>query len=228
MNIIHSKHLVQNQVSNYWFIETTLSQSQNTIGFELFRQANGDGYQVVFAQGRVYLKRIIGGIEEVLHDLTFNTSSRKVKVSIDQSTPLDLFPRIKLYVNDLKVIEYYDLDNTFNQGGFGLFTDDQISSTFTNLTGSKFSMAMAIYNRIVQDSNRFIMAYYGFVGTEEYTNAQYRTEPGIGGVISLSPTDFYKIKLMLDINYPNTYEIVHANEFLEYAKTYQAYYGNLR
>jgi len=163
-----------------------------------------------------------------MFSLNYHTSSRKVKVSVDQSSLVHPYPRIKLYVNDLKIIDLYDHDFMYSSGGFGLFSDDAISTTFTNLTGTKYSMANAIYNRIISDPNRFILAYYGFVGTDEYGDAQYRTEPGVGGVISLSPTDFYHIQLMLNLNYPGVYEVVHANEFLDYAKSYQAYYGNLR
>ncbi len=228
MDIIHSKHLVQSKVSDYWFIETTLANSLNTIGFELFRQDNGDGYQVIFSGGNIRLIKIVAGIEETMFSLNYHTSSRKVKVSVDQSSLVHPYPRIKLYVNDLKIIDLYDHDFMYSSGGFGLFSDDAISTTFTNLTGTKYSMANAIYNRIISDPNRFILAYYGFVGTDEYGDAQYRTEPGVGGVISLSPTDFYHIQLMLNLNYPGVYEVVHANEFLDYAKSYQAYYGNLR
>lgn len=228
MDIINSKHVVQSLVSDYWFIETELSTSLNTIGFELFRQTNGDGYQLILSNGKITLLRTVSGNETILQELNYHTTSRKVKLSIDHSSLIDPYPRIKLYINDLKIIDVFDKAFVHTSGGFGLFSDDSISTTFTKLTGTKYSMAESIYNRIIQDSNRFILAYYGFVGTDEYGNAQYRTEPGIGGVISLSPTDFYNIKLMLEKNYPDVYEIVHANEFLEYAKTYQAYYGNLR
>lgn len=225
---LSTNHRIQTKRSNYWFLETTLSTSQNEIGFELFRQDNGDGYQVVFHGGTVELKRIVAGIEETLKSQTFHSSTRIIKVSIDKATPLDEYTRIKLYVNDWKIFDFYDLDNAFVEGGFGIYSEDTIASTFLKFTGTKYSMAQAIYQRIVSDSNRFILAYYGFVGTEEYGNAQYRTEPGIGGVISLSPTDFYKIQLLLDANDPGRYEIVHANEFMQYAKQYQDYYGSLK
>ncbi len=228
LDIITSKHLVQSTVSKYWFLETELANTQNTIGFELFRQSNGDAYKVVFSGGTISLIRRVASSEETLQQLQYHTSTRKVKLSIDKATPIDPFTRIKLYVNDLKIFDYYDLDNTFTEGGYGIFSDDAISSTFLSFNGTKWSMAQAIYQRIINDTNRFILAYYGFVGTDEYGNAQYRTEPGIGGVISLSPTDFYKIKILLEQNYPGVYEIVHANEFMQYAKQYQAYYGNLK
>lgn len=228
LTILNAKHLIQSASSRYWFLETELANTQNTIGFELFRQSNGDGYKVVFSGGTISLIRRVAQTEETLQQMQYHTSTRKVKLSIDQATSIDLYPRIKLYVNDLKIFDYYDKDITFQQGGYGIYSDDAISSTFLTFTGTKWSMAQAIYNRIITDSNRFIVAYYGFVGTDEYGNAQYRTEPGVGGVISLSPTDFYKIKLMLDQNYPGVYEIVHANEFMQYAKQYQAYYGNLK
>jgi len=222
LDVVSSSHLAQTMQSTYWFLETTLSSSTNEIGFELFRQSNGDAYHVVFEDGIVTLKVVVGGVENVLKTQSFHTATRNIKVSIDKSSPIDEYTR------NLKVLEYYDLANTFVEGGFGIYSEDQISATFQNFTGTKYSMAQFIYNRIVSDTNQFILAYYGFVGTEEYGNAQYLTEPGIGDVVSLSPTDFYKIQLMLHANHPGVYEIVLADEFLSYAKQHQDYYGNLK
>jgi hypothetical protein len=214
--------------SDYWFIQSTLANTLDAIHYDLFVQENGDRYRVTFEDGSIHLKTIINGVETVLSSKVYNTATRNIKLSIDHSTPLDQYTRIKLYVNDLKIFEYFDAENHFTEGGYAIETEGITTDVVTNLQGTRFSMAEQIFNSIVNDTNHFILAYYGFVGTEEYTLAQYRTEPGIGGVISLSPTDFYKIKLLLDLHYPGEYEIVNAREFMEFAVTYQQYYGTLR
>ncbi|RJX25936.1 MAG: hypothetical protein C4537_03525 [Acholeplasma sp.] len=218
----------QDLSSDYWFIQSTLANTLDAIHYDLFVQENGDRYRVTFEDGSIHLKTIINGVETVLSSKVYNTATRNIKLSIDHSTPLDQYTRIKLYVNDLKIFEYFDAENHFTEGGYAIETEGITTDVVTNLQGTRFSMAEQIFNSIVNDNNHFILAYYGFVGTEEYTLAQYRTEPGIGGVISLSPTDFYKIKLLLDLHYPGEYEIVNAREFMEFAVTYQQYYGTLR
>jgi len=225
---LSANHYIQNQVSDYWFIQSTLSNTQEMITFDLFRQSNGDGYQVTFEDGVISLKKTISGVETTLASKVYSTTSRQIKLSIDKSTPLDLYTRIKLYVNDLLIFEYFDEDNTFVQGGFGLRSDEPTKNVITNLDGTDSSMAKQIYNRIITDPNHYILAYYGFVGSEDYTLAQYRSEPGIGGVISLSPTDFYKIQLLLDLNYSGVYEVVNAREFMTFAQNYMQTYGTLR
>ena len=170
----------------------------------------------------------MGGITSRMTSKVYNTTSRNIKLSIDKSSPLDQYTRIKLYVNDLLIFDYYDLDNHFTQGGFGLRSSEYTKNVITALDGTNASMAKQIYQRIISDPNHYILAYYGFVGTEDYTLAQYRSEPGIGGVISLSPTDFYKIQLLLDLHYPGVYEVVNAREFMTFAQMYQNTYGTLR
>jgi hypothetical protein len=218
----------QTHQSDYWFIESNLTNTMNSHGLWLFSNEEGEGYKIEFNDGKITLSKHKDDQVEILYEINYHQASRKIKVSIDKSTPLDTYVRIKLYINDLKIIEVYDNEDVLISGGFKLFSDDGVAQTFSNVNGTKYSMAQAIYRRIIQDPNRFILAYYGFVGTEEYTKAQYRSEPGIGGVISLSPTDFYKISLLLALNYPDVYEIVLAPEFLEFATTYQDYYGTLR
>ncbi len=225
---IDSKHYIQDRVSDYWFIESTLANTSSNITFDLFQQENGDGYQIVFENGEIILQKSVGGIITTLMSKIYTTATRQVKLSIDRSTPLDEHTRIKLYVNDLKIFEFYDIDNSFVEGGFAIRSDQNTKSVIMNLDGTRQSMAKQIYQRIISDPNHYILAYYGFVGTEEYTLAQYRTEPGIGDVISLSPTDFYKIQLLLDLHYPGVYEIVNAREFMQFAVQYQQYYGTLR
>lgn len=228
LDTISSNHYQQDVISDYWFIQATLANTQKNITFDIFTQENGDSYQIVFQDGEIKLQKNQSGVVTVLMSKIYSTTSRQIKLSVDHSTPLDTHTRIKLYVNDLKIFEFYDVENTFTQGGFALKSEESTKSVITNLDGTKYSMAKQIYNRIISDTNHYILAYYGFVGTEDYTNAQYRTEPGIGGVISLSPTDFYKIQLLLDLHYPGVYEIVNAREFMQFAKQYQQYYGTLR
>lgn len=225
---IDSYHYQQDLVSDYWFIQASLANTQKNITFNVFSQSNDDGYQIIFQDGEIILQKTVNGIITELASKVYTTSSRQIKISIDHSTPLDEYTRIKLYVNDFKIFEYYDVENSFVEGGISLSSEETTKSMITNLDGTRFSMAKQIYNRIINDTNHYILAYYGFVGTEEYTLAQYRTEPGIGGVISLSPTDFYKIQLLLDLHYPGVYEIVNAREFMQFAEQYQDYYGTLR
>ncbi len=228
MDKVSDHRYEQDLPSDYWFIQSTLANTLDAIHYDLFVQENGDRYRVTFEDGSIHLKVIINGVETILSSRVYNTTTRNIKLSIDHSTPLDTYTRIKLYVNDLKIFEYFDAENHFIEGGYALETEGVTTEVITNLQGTRFSMAEQIFNSIVNDNNHYILAYYGFVGTEEYTLAQYRTEPGIGAVISLSPTDFYKIKLLLDLHYPGEYEIVNAREFMEFAVTYQQYYGTLR
>jgi hypothetical protein len=224
----NQNHYTQSVESNYWFIETTLTNTQSKHGFELFRQSNGDGYQVYFENGALTLSMIKNGQEQIIQTRIFNLSSKRVKMIVDKATPLDPYTRITLYVNDLIVIDHYDLNNHYTEGGFGLFSDIGVLATFQSLNGTRLSQAQFIYRRILTDPNRFIMAYYGFVGGTNHTLSMYRSEPGINGVISLSPTDFYKIHLLLEQSHPGVYEIVNAHEFLTYAMAYQDQYGTLR
>jgi hypothetical protein len=147
---------------------------------------------------------------------------------IDKATPYDQYTKITLYVNDVLVIEYYDHLNHFVQGGFGLFSELGVIETFKDLKGTKYSQAQSIYRRIISDEHRFIVAYYGFVGGTNHTQSMYRSEPGMNAVISLSPTDFYKIQLLLEQSHPGIYQIVNAHEFLTYAQTYQNQENTLR
>jgi hypothetical protein len=225
---VDSYRYEQDLVSDYWFIQATLANTQKNITFKLFTQTNDDGYQIVFEDGQIHLQKTVNGTLTTLMSKVYSTTSRQIKLSIDHSTPLDEYTRIKLYVNDLKIFEFYDVENSFVEGGITLSSEETTKSVITNLDGTRYSMAEQIYNRIINDTNHYILAYYGFVGTEEYTLAQYRTEPGIGGVISLSPTDFYKIQLLLELHYPGVYEVVNAREFMQFAEQYQQYYGTLR
>lgn len=225
---VNPNHYVQTKNSDYWFIQSTLANTQQKIVYDLFRQNNGDGYHVRFENGAIFIEKTVAGITSELSSKMYTTASRNIKVSIDKSTPLDEYTRIKLYVNDLLIFDYYDSDNSFTSGGFGIRTSEPTRHVVSSLDGTHMSMAKQIYQRIITDPNHYILAYYGFVGTEDYTLAQYRSEPGVGGVISLSPTDFYKIQLLLDHNYPGVYEVVNAREFMTFASTYQQTYGTLR
>lgn len=228
LSAVDTKHYVYPNASDYWFIQASLANTSSMIAFDLFRQTNGDGYHVVFENGQIHLQKTIGGITSTLSSRNYSTATRNIKISIDHSTPLDTYTRIKVYVNDLKIFEVYDDEPTLIEGGYGIRSTENTKGVVTTLDGTHYSMAKQIYRQIIQDPNRFIVAYYGFVGTEEYTLAQYRTEPGIGGVISLSPTDFYKIQLLLDLHHPGVYEIVNAREFMQFAAAYQQNNGTLR
>lgn len=221
-------HYVQSKTSNYWFIETNLTYTQAKHGFELFSQPNGDGYQVTFENGMLTLSVTIGDEIFILDSKVFDLSSKRVKMIIDKATPYDQYTKITLYVNDVLVIEYYDHLNHFVQGGFGLFSELGVIETFKDLKGTKYSQAQSIYRRIISDEHRFIVAYYGFVGGTNHTQSMYRSEPGMNAVISLSPTDFYKIQLLLEQSHPGIYQIVNAHEFLTYAQTYQNQENTLR
>lgn len=228
MTEVNHNQYVQTKASDYWFIQSTLANSEQKIIYDLFRQHNGDGYHVRFENGAIFIEKTVSGITSELASRIYTTTSRNIKISIDKSTPLDEFTRIKLYINDLLIFDYYDTNNSFISGGFGIRTVESTRNIVTSLDGTIMSMAKQIYQRIITDPNHYILAYYGFVGTEDYTLAQYRSEPGVGGVISLSPTDFYKIQLLLDQNYPGVYEVVNAREFMTFATTYQQTYGTLR
>jgi hypothetical protein len=182
---INEQSYVQTKSSDYWFIQASLANTSQSIIFDLFRQTNGDGYHVRFDSGEIIIEKTMGGITSRMTSKVYNTTSRNIKLSIDKSSPLDQYTRIKLYVNDLLIFDYYDLDNHFTQGGFGLRSSEYTKNVITALDGTNASMAKQIYQRIISDPNHYILAYYGFVGTEDYTLAQYRSEPGIGGVISL-------------------------------------------
>jgi hypothetical protein len=225
---INDNRYQQNLDSDYWFIQTTLSNTSAKTGFDLFTQSGGDGYRVYFEAGSVYLAMVIGQDEIILDSRVFNVSNRNIKMIIDRSSPLDDHTRITLYVNDLRVIDWIDHSNYQTSGGMAVFSNDGVQQVFGNLTGTRFSQAQFIYRRITNDLNRFIVAYYGFMGGEDHTMSMYRSEPGINGVISLSPTDVYKIHLMLEASHPGLYQIVNAHEFITYATRYQNYYGTLR
>ena len=66
------------------------------------------------------------------------------------------------------------------------------------------------------DPNQFIVGYYGVVFDHDFTLSQYKTEPGPGEVVSLSPTDLYRIQLLLHENHPNEYVIINMDEFYTY------------
>ncbi|TVP85102.1 MAG: hypothetical protein EA375_05345 [Acholeplasmataceae bacterium] len=228
LTMLGTERGIQTTESDYWFIETTLADTTAKTGFDLFTNDAGDGFRIYFEDGRVHLDRLRGGAEEPIDSRIFNMSGRQVKVSIDKSTPLDEHVRIMLTVNDLVIIDHHEVDAHVERGGFALFSEDGVTQTFQHLTGTRDSMARQIYHRIVNDNNRFIVAYYGFVGSPDHSLSMYRSEPGIQGVISLSPTDFYKIHLMLEASHPGVYQIVNAYEFLDYANQYQQYFGTLR
>jgi hypothetical protein len=216
----------QSERSDYWFIETTV-KGRDEASFILFHQENKDGYHLTIEQGFITLSLVEKGRERILFEQTYYEETKNIKVSIDKSSPLDSYVRIKLTINDLPIIDLYDFDNTFTSGGYALSSSSGVLETFKNLNGTRYSQAQAIYRRIIHDSYRFIVAYYGFVGTDRYHLSMYRSEPGIGGVISLSPTDFLKIKMMLEENHPDAYEIVNAKTFIDFANSYQQYYGTL-
>jgi hypothetical protein len=228
LNKITPQYYLQESQSDYWFIETDIANTNLKTGFDLFTDGNQEGYRVYFQDGQVVLAKKFMNEEIEVQRFFYNVLNKKVKISIDKSTPLDDFVHIRMYVNDLVVIDYYDQANSFTKGGFAMFSELSVEQAFSNINGSNQSMAMAVYQRILNSRDQFIMPYYGFVGGEDHTKSMYRSEPGVGKVMSLSPTDFYKIKLLLDLNYPNTYEIVNALEFMTFATQYQNYYGTLR
>ena len=227
--VMHSvNHYIQTKESNYWFIESNLSNTQLRHGFDLFTQPNGDGYQITFEDGKLTLSVKLESQTIILQSKTFDLSTKRVKMIIDKATPYDTYTKITLYINDLIVIEYEDHQNYFEEGGFGLFSEIGVDQSFKDLKGTKFSQAQSIYQRIISDQHTFIVAYYGFVGGTNHTQSMYKSEPGINAVISLSPTDFYKIQLLLEQSHPSLYEIVNAHEFLTYASIYQNQYNTLK
>ncbi|MFP4187749.1 MAG: hypothetical protein ACLFSU_06240, partial [Acholeplasmataceae bacterium] len=217
----------QSETSDYWFIETTV-EGRHEASFILFRQENDDGYRLTIEQGTITLSLVENGREAVLVEKRYYDETKDIKVSIDKSSPLDSYVRIKLTINDLLILDHYDFDNTFTSGGYALSSARGVEETFQNLAGTRYSQAQMIYRRIIRDSYRFIVAYYGFVGTDRYQLSMYRSEPGIGDVISLSPTDFLKIEMMLEESHPDAYEIVNARTFIDYANSYQQYHGTLK
>ncbi len=220
-------HFIQDESSDYWFLEGTLINSRDGIHFHLLTQSNGDGYEVEFKDGYVRLNKIENQVTKTLYEKRFFVNERKFKLSVEHS-PIHGLPRIKLTINDLEIFDIYDHDNTFKQGGFEIKSEIQITEYIKEFRGSNRSIAMSVYDNITRDTNRFIVGYYGFMGSINYKDAQYRSEPGIGDVISLSPLDIYIISLELEKNFPNQYEITNLREFMEYSSRYFDKYQTLR
>jgi hypothetical protein len=227
MERISEFEYVQNEKSEYWFFEGSLENSKEGINFGLFKQSNGDGYELVLEDGYIRVNSNRDDRIDNIYEKRFHVNERNFKITIENSKIHD-YPRIQLILNDLKVLDIYDRHKAFTSGGFSIKSTRNIETYLINFNGSNRSIAMSVYDNIIRDSNQFIIAYYGFMGTSQYEYAQYRSEPGIGDVMSLSSMDIHYIIEALHKNHPNQYQITHLKEFMEYAGRYFDKYQTLR
>ena len=213
-----SNHYIQSETSDYWYLQTDLVRPVSIdVSIAFFTQENGDTYQLTIESGTLKLTKQIGSDEIVLASYSASTiGTHELIISVDGSNIYLDKTLITVYLDQTRI--FHIEDETFSSGGFDFFSENTIPSTFTNVKGLHMSQSEEIYHKIINDPNDFIVGYYGVVFDNDFTLSQYHTEPGPGEVISLSPTDFYRIALLLEENYPGLYEIVNMDEFYTYLK----------
>ena len=206
----------QNHNSDYWYIQTDLSRSGSyKVQIDFFTQSNGDGYYILIDGGQISLHKHIGNEDIIITERALSIIGEKeLIITVDKSSSLLSQTEIIVYLDQSRIIN--EKDSSFSSGGFKLYSEEDFNQTFKNLKGLHKSQSEEIYDKILNDPNQFIVGYYGVVFDHDFTLSQYHTEPGPGEVISLSPTDFLRIQLLLEENYPNEYIIVNMDEFYTY------------
>jgi hypothetical protein len=180
-----------------------------------FTQTNGDGYRLRIGDGQLILERVVGAtITELGRSSRSSIGSHELIVSVDRSSSLLESTRITVYFDQDRI--FHLEDNAFTEGGFSFLSDAGVPTTFRNVKGQHLSQAEEIYYKILNDPNQFVVGYYGVMFDHDFPLSQYHTEPGPGEVVSLSPTDVYKIALLLEENHPEEYVIVNMDEFYTY------------
>ncbi len=214
---VHDSHRYEQPTSSdYWYIQTDLVRTTTDEAvIRFFTQANGDGYAVEISGGTIRLIKTVGGTELVLDErVAASIGTHELIVSVDRSSSMLDETVISVYFDKTRLFHLEDA--SFAEGGFELITEASVTTTFTNLIGQHMGQAEEIYHKILNDPNQFVVGYYGVVFDHDFTLSQYKTEPGPGEVVSLSPTDFYRIMLLLDENHPDEYVIVNMEEFYTY------------
>gem|GEM_PF-2958631 len=208
----------QTRTSSYWYIKTELNRTINSkVEIDLFIQPNGDKYIFEIIDGKVSIYKSIGG-DRTLIGLAFYSmiGKKNLIVAIDRSSSIMTHTTIAVYVDKQRIIKL--TDETFGNGSFSLYSEEGVVGTFQSLQGKHLSQADEIYYKILNDPRKFIVGYYGVVFAKDFTESQYRVEPGPGEVISMSPTDFFKIQVKLNETHPGQYAIVNMDEFYTYLK----------
>lgn len=216
MTRLNNNTYQQTTVSDYWYVMADLTRrTGGQVHLDLFTQPNGDGYRLEIAGGSLSLYLNVNG-ETTLKAIHFASTIgvHDLRVTIDRSSPLDSQTHIVVYLNKQRIINVHD--DTFESGGFRLYAEEGVTDVWQNLQGRHFSQAYDIYQRIISSNLDFICAYYGPVFAPDFTESQYRVEPGPGEVMSLSPRDFYAVHLLLEASHPGVYHIVNMHEFYTY------------
>jgi hypothetical protein len=216
MTRIDETQYVQSTTSDYWYLQSDLvrtTSDQAVVNF--FTQTNGDGYRLRIGDGQLILERVVGAtITELGRSSRSSIGSHELIVSVDRSSSLLESTRITVYFDQDRI--FHLEDNAFTEGGFSFLSDAGVPTTFRNVKGQHLSQAEEIYYKILNDPNQFVVGYYGVMFDHDFPLSQYHTEPGPGEVVSLSPTDVYKIALLLEENHPEEYVIVNMDEFYTY------------
>lgn len=211
-----SARYVQDTISDYWYLQTNLTRTTSDAAtIEFFTQANGDGYVLTVDSGLITLSKIVGGTTLEIGSVVASTiGSHELIISVDKSSSMLDSTVITVYLDKERI--FHENDLSFFEGGFTFTSDAGVTSVFRNVVGQHKSQSEEIFDKIIQDPNDFIVGYYGVVFDHDFTLSQYHTEPGPGEVVSLSPTDFYRIQLLLEEMYPGEYVIVNMDEFYTY------------
>lgn len=207
---------IQTMVSDYWYLQTDLVRTTSDEAvLAFFTQTNGDGYRLRIGNGLLVLERVEQGVVTELDRISQSSiGSHELIVSVDRSSSLLTSTQISIYFDQERL--FHLTDDTFADGGFSFTSLAGVSNVFQNIKGQHLSQAEEIYYKILADPNQFVVGYYGVMFDHDFTLSQYHTEPGPGEVVSLSPTDVYKIARLLEENHPDTYVVVNMDEFYTY------------